>query len=116
MLKKISMWFCIFVLFIIPAAIAQDGEGAETPKPSQTLINNVNIFDGKTNKLTKGMNVLIVDNLIETISNDSIEVDESATVIEGEGRTLMPGLIDNHVHLMLNGKGLTLKPTRPGRT
>ncbi|MCK5710442.1 MAG: amidohydrolase family protein, partial [Deltaproteobacteria bacterium] len=52
------------------------------------------------------MNVLIVDNLIETISNDSIEVDESATVIEGEGRTLMPGLIDNHVHLMLNGKGL----------
>ena len=27
-------------------------------------------------------------------------------VIAGDGRTLMPGLIDNHVHLMLNGKGL----------
>ena len=104
--KKFYIWIVISILFMVSTAIAQDGEGAETPKPSQTLINNVNIFDGKTNKLTKGMNVLIVDNVIETISNDSIEVDESATVIEGEGRTLMTGLIDNHVHLMLNGKGL----------
>ena len=104
--KKFYIWIVISILFMVSTAIAQDGEGAETPKPSQTLINNVNIFDGKTNKLTKGMNVLVTDNKIEKISAKSIEVDESATVIEGEGRTLMPGLIDNHVHLMLNGKGL----------
>jgi imidazolonepropionase-like amidohydrolase len=103
MLKKISMWICMFMLFVIPAAFAQDSVESQEPAPNQVLINNVNIFDGKTNKLTKGMNVLIVDNLIETISNSSIEVDETATVIEGDGRTLMPGLIDGHAHVMING-------------
>jgi len=91
------------MLFVIPAAFAQDSVESQEPAPNQVLINNVNIFDGKTNKLTKGMNVLIVDNLIETISNSSIEVDETATVIEGDGRTLMPGLIDGHAHVMING-------------
>ncbi|MEK6223473.1 MAG: amidohydrolase family protein [Thermodesulfobacteriales bacterium] len=103
MLKKVSMWICMFMLFVIPAAFAQDSVESQEPAPNQVLINNVNIFDGKTNKLTKGMNVLIVDNLIETISNSSIEVDETATVIEGDGRTLMPGLIDGHAHVMING-------------
>ena len=103
MLKKISMWFFIAMLFIVPAAIAQDGETPVGPAPNQVLINNVNIFDGKTNKLTEGMNVLIVDNLIETISKNSIGVDEESTVIEGDGRTMMPGLIDGHAHVMING-------------
>ena len=43
--------------------------------------------------------------MISRISSSSISAD-GATVIDGGGRTLMPGLIDNHVHLMLNGRGL----------
>ena len=62
----------------------------------------MNVFDGKNNKLTQGMNVLVVDNLIEEISKGEIEVVEGATVIEGGGRTLMPGMIDGHVHYMIN--------------
>lgn len=101
MFRKISI-LIIIALFIMSAAKAQDGESSSEPPPNQILINNVNIFDGKTNKLAKGMNILVVDNLIETISNGEIEVDESATVIEGGGRTLMPGMIDGHVHYMIN--------------
>ena len=44
--KKFYIWIVISILFMVSTAIAQDGEGAEPPKPSQTLINNVNIFDG----------------------------------------------------------------------
>ena len=51
------------------------------------------------------MNVLVVDNFISQISSNPINA-PGATVIDGGGRTLMPGLIDNHVHLMLNGAGL----------
>ena len=39
--------------------------------------------------------------LIERISAAPIAVDPGVTVIAGGGRTLMPGLIDNHWHAML---------------
>ena len=66
---------------------------------SQILIKNVNIFDGKNEKLTMGQDVLIEENLIKKIGK-SIEADKDSKVIDGGGRTLMPGLIDMHTHLM----------------
>ena len=69
----------------------------DEPLP-QTLFTNVQIFDGVNNKLTPG-SVLIEGNLIKQIG-DSISAPD-ATVIDGGGRTLMPGLIDAHVHLNL---------------
>ena len=65
--------------------------------PAQTLIKNVNIFDGKRDTLTMGMNVLVENNLIKNISNEPIQAAAKATIIDGGGRTLMPGLIDSHV-------------------
>jgi len=49
------------------------------------------------------MNVLVRGNTIERISKDPIPVDRSAStiIIAGNGRTLMPGLIDMHWHSML---------------
>jgi imidazolonepropionase-like amidohydrolase len=44
--------------------------------------------------------VLVKGNLIEVISTEPIEA-AGAVVVEGEGRTLMPGLIDAHWHAML---------------
>jgi imidazolonepropionase-like amidohydrolase len=72
---------------------------------SRVLFNNVNVFDGKNNKLHPKMNVLVEGNVIASISQAKIP-SQDAQVINGDGRTLMPGLIDNHVHLMLNGGGL----------
>jgi imidazolonepropionase-like amidohydrolase len=74
-------------------------------EPNRVLFKNVNIFDGKASKLARGMNVLVEGNTITNITQAEIS-ENGATVIEGLGRTLMPGLIDNHVHLILNGKGL----------
>ena len=62
------------------------------------LIENVRIFNGVDDKLTAG-NVLVVDGLIATISNDAIEAPGGATVIAGNKRILTPGFIDLHVHL-----------------
>lgn len=71
----------------------------------QTLFTNVNIFDGTTDQLQMNMNVLIDDNLISVISEEPIAA-ESATIIDGEGRTLMPGLIEGRGHLQMNGASL----------
>ncbi len=79
------------------AAHAQPATGAVT------LFNNVRVFDGKGTSLSEPTNVLVRGKLIERISPTPIPVDRSAatTIVDGGGRTLMPGLIDNHWHAML---------------
>jgi imidazolonepropionase-like amidohydrolase len=65
------------------------------------LFQNVRIFDGRSNSLSAPSNVLVKGGIIERISAASIAADPGATVVAGGGRTLMPGLIDNHWHAML---------------
>ena len=43
-------------------------------------------------------NILFDGNLIERVSTDAIEA-EDALIIDGRGHTLMPSLIDSHLHL-----------------
>jgi imidazolonepropionase-like amidohydrolase len=83
------------VMFTTPAFPQQSA-----PKP-QTLFTNVNVFDGIHDKLTMNANVLVEGNLIRQVSTAKIDA-PGATVINGGGRTLMPGLIDAHWHTMLN--------------
>jgi imidazolonepropionase-like amidohydrolase len=74
---------------------------AQDEAPAQILITNVNVFDGKTDGLITGQDVLVENNLIKEIGND-VGARSDAIVIEGNGRTLMPGLIDGHAHVMIN--------------
>lgn len=71
----------------------------------RVLFTNVDVFNGTDNKLYQDHNVLVEGNLITRISESAIDVAD-AEVIHGKGKTLMPGLIDNHVHLMLPGPTL----------
>lgn len=67
---------------------------------SQTLFVNVHIFDGVSEKRLENASVLVEGNLIKRVSRDNIDV-PGAKVIDGGGRTLMPGLIDAHVHMTI---------------
>jgi len=88
------------------AGQAQDAERAAPaaqPGGAVTLFQNVRIFDGKSGALSAPGNVLVRGNRIERISREPIPTDRSATttLVDGGGRTLMPGLIDMHWHTML---------------
>ncbi len=63
-----------------------------------TLITNVQVWDGTSDKV-KSVDVLIENNLIKEVKSN-IKASEETTVIDGQGGTLMPGLIDMHTHLM----------------
>ena len=63
-------------------------------------IENIRIFDGTSAELSAPSNVLVVDNVIRAISTAPIPAPAGVTVTKvAGGRTLMPGLIDNHVHV-----------------
>ncbi|GEA59336.1 metal-dependent hydrolase family protein [Vibrio comitans] len=71
----------------------------KTELPTQTLIVNVHVWDGTSDGVTKKINVLVEDNLIKKIEADKSDAHADATIIDGEGKVLMPGLIDAHTHL-----------------
>jgi imidazolonepropionase-like amidohydrolase len=90
------------ILIAIAALCLTNAARAAEP-PALTLFENVRIFDGRSDKLTGAMNVLIRGNTIDVISEKPIPIEDasSATIVAGGGRTLMPGLIDAHWHAML---------------
>ena len=69
-------------------------------EPVQTLFTNVHIFDGMNEERLENANVLVEGNLIKSISTDAIDAGD-AMVIDGDGRTLMPGMMDMHTHLSI---------------
>ena len=94
--KRLLKAVLVVGCFVPCAAHAQDMQ------PVAVLFENVRIFDGKSGKLSEPSNVLVRDNKIESISTRPIATDRSAgtRIINGGGRTLMPGLIDAHTHIM----------------
>ncbi len=65
------------------------------------LITDVHVFDGVNEERIENANVLIEENLIKQVSQDPIDAPD-ALVIDGNGRTLMPGLSDAHTHIVMN--------------
>ncbi|MFC3612792.1 amidohydrolase family protein [Lutimaribacter marinistellae] len=89
--------------FVSVVTLAAGGALAQDSLP-QTLFTNVHVFDGINEQRIENASVLVEGNLIKTVSTDAIEAPD-ATVIDGGGRTLMPGLIDSHTHFLFQLPG-----------
>lgn len=76
-------------------ALADEGSA-----PQQILIRNVSVWDGTSDKPSAEQSVLIEGNLIKSIG-ENLEAMAPATVIDGRGRLLIPGIIEAHTHLAL---------------
>lgn len=65
---------------------------------TSTLLANCNVFDPRSGTLTPGTSVLVEDGLIKDVSDQKTHISPTE-VIDVGGRTLLPGLIDCHVHV-----------------
>jgi imidazolonepropionase-like amidohydrolase len=91
----------VIVTFTIAGLVsAAHAQSKPPPTAAAILFQNVRIFDGKSSALSALSNVLVRGSIIERISPAPI-TEPDAMVIAGNGRTLMPGLIDAHWHTML---------------
>ena len=73
------------------------------------VIRNARVFDGIAAQRSAPQDVLIRGDRIEAIGR-SLAIEPGAREIDAGGRTLMPGLIDAHAHIMLQlsvGKSLS---------
>ncbi|KEZ21281.1 Amidohydrolase [Sphingobium yanoikuyae] len=90
-LRMVSVMLAGLATAAVLPAEAQDA-------PIETLFRNVRVFDGQSDHLSAPTNVAIKGNVITAIG-PTAKAGSGATVIDGRGRTLMPGLIDVHVHM-----------------
>ena len=97
-MKVITLTAFAVALSLVFAPLAGAQDEAAKPEPKQVLFTNVRIFNGVDEQLTEG-DVLVENNLIKKIGKGLKTTSSRAMTIEGEGRVLMPGLIEMHVHL-----------------
>ena len=80
----------ILSLVLTPFITAQDT--AANPQSPAVLFRNARVFDGVKDQISGPVDVLVQGNKITKISTTPIHPDADTKVIDGTGRTLMPGL------------------------
>ena len=75
--------------------------------PPDTIITNGILFNVFTREFIKKQSIWIKDGMIAYVGHDHRPPkDEKTLVIDGEGRVLLPGLIDGHTHTISNRVGI----------
>ena len=79
----------------------------------RTLVRNANVFDSAAGVLRPGSTIVIEGDRIGTVTQEPIAVHDVGRAIDAEGRVVLPGLIDAHVHVSATSHdlpGLALQP------
>ena len=76
---------------------------APAPAHGRIWLTNARLFDATDTTARDGAAVLVSDGAIERVGDAGDAVPEGARIIDLEGRMLLPGLIDVHVHVQAPG-------------
>jgi imidazolonepropionase-like amidohydrolase len=82
---------CLLFLSAVARLPAQSGDR------TAYLIRNVRVFDGES--VVERQTVVISDGTIVAVGGSAVTAPTGAQELTGEGRTLLPGLMDAHIHL-----------------
>ena len=94
------MKYYLFLLFTLPLQLFGQS----------TIIKDVNLLDVESKKIIQNTSVVITDGKVSSIGKFSkIKTSVADSVIDGQGKYLMPGLIDSHIHFFQSG-GLYTRP------
>ena len=98
--KRSALWIALGVV-----ALAAFFWALPSPKPvvadttDAFAIRDVRLFDGQ--EVIEMATVIIGNGTIQAVGTD-VDIPEDAEVLDGTGKTLLPGLIDSHTHVFGN--------------
>lgn len=88
------------------AALALGSAASAAPAANSFVVRGVNLFDG--DQVRAGQTVVVRDGRIAEVGR-GLPVPPGLPVVDGRGRTLLPGLIDAHVHVFPGAQGDALR-------
>jgi imidazolonepropionase-like amidohydrolase len=102
---KILGWILLLVL-AIPALAQQPSQNKDNRASAPwTIIRAGALIDGKSDKPRRDQVIVVHGNRIESVSDAAnAKIPAGATVIDLSKATVLPGLIDSHTHIFLQGE------------
>lgn len=102
-------WSVAFVLFwgaaVFGQANAGQGSAGQSNATTVTVIRAGILLDGKSDKPRHDQVIVIRGNRVESVSDAAgAKIPAGATVIDLSKATVLPGLIDSHTHIFLQGE------------
>jgi len=95
----------IVLLVIVISASGQSQQKDSRASEAWIVIRAGSLIDGKSDKPRRDQMIVIHGNRIESVTDAaSTKVPPGATVIDLSAATLLPGLIDCHTHIFLQGE------------
>ena len=64
------------------------------------LIDRATVFDSAAGVLRPNCRIVIEGGVIDAVTDEPLQVDDAAEVIDVGRRVVLPGLIDAHVHVV----------------
>ena len=94
----------VFCTLLLACGRPEPKPAAAPPEPS-LAITHVTVVDVAAGRLVAGQNVIVRGERIVAVGDTSrVAVPAGATVLEGRGRFLIPGLWDMHVHALFDAE------------
>ena len=93
------------LLFLFPALATAQTPQQKTP-PRTYIIRAAHLIDGKSDAVRNDVAVLVQDDRIIAVGRQSevaARTPADAQLVDLGGATILPGLIDNHTHVLLQG-------------
>ena len=103
--KKRLLFICSLLSFLsLTLLLGFSAAGSEGPEESAaTVFRNVNVVPMDREVVLKNMTVVVRGDKIAVIGKtEDVAVPHGANMIDGQGKYLLPGLMDMHVHLDLD--------------
>ena len=101
-------WLCALCLALTLTAVAQEHEEESAPRPALhafTAIRAGTVIDGKSDTPRHDQIILIRGNRIDSVSDAATtKIPAGAAVVDLSHATVLPGLIDSHTHIFLQGE------------
>jgi len=97
---KTSPSFRQLIVLLVVFGVSFISLQAQDQSDNRIIFENVSVFNGQSEELLTNQHVLIEGNKIISISSEPIDGNSDVLRINGKGKTLMPGLIDVHVHMI----------------
>ena len=102
--KKHFCYLSLFIFTCISVLPWPDFGGASSTSGKSAVssfaVSGANIWEGSGNQLIKDGVIIVIDGRIQAIGpRASTSIPKGATVISGEGKTIIPGLINAHGHV-----------------
>jgi hypothetical protein len=100
-----ATWLLILAATLIRLQAGSIPQTQATARPASLAITHVTVFDSVNGSLRADVSVVVNgDRIVEVGPSDRVSPPDAASVIDGRGKFLLPGLWDMHVHVFNNGE------------